>query len=92
MAQMARLAGEGVSGCDRQMSATTRLLEQAGIPVQIGHSASHLEGVDTLVLSPAVPALDPNNPEFLAAREQGIPVYPGKNYWASSCRVNAFSQ
>lgn len=76
MAQMARLAGEDVSGCDRQMSATTRLLEQAGIPVQIGHSASHLEGVDTLVLSPAVPALDPNNPELLAAHARGIPVVP----------------
>jgi UDP-N-acetylmuramate--alanine ligase len=76
VAQMARLAGEGVTGCDRQVSATTRLLEQAGIPVQIGHSASHLEGVDTLVLSPAVPALDPDNPELLAARELGIPVIP----------------
>ncbi len=73
---MAQLAGEDVSGCDRQMSATTSLLEQAGISVQIGHSASHLEGVDTLVLSPAVPALDPNNPELLAARAQGIPVVP----------------
>ncbi len=76
VAQMARLAGEAVTGCDRQASATTRMLEQAGIPVQIGHSASHLEGVDTLVLSPAVPALDPANPELLAARERGIPVVP----------------
>lgn len=73
---MARLAGEDVSGCDRQMSATMRLLEQAGIPVQIGHSASHLEGVDTLVLSPAVPALDPHNPELVAARARGILVVP----------------
>ncbi|HLJ32357.1 MAG TPA: Mur ligase domain-containing protein [Ktedonobacteraceae bacterium] len=76
VAQMARLAGEVVTGCDRQASATTGLLEQAGIPVQIGHSASHLEGVDTLVLSPAVPALDPANPELLAAHERGIPVVP----------------
>jgi UDP-N-acetylmuramate--alanine ligase len=76
VAQMARLAGEGVTGCDRQVSATTRLLERAGIPVQIGHSASHLEEVDKLVLSPAVPALDPDNPELLAARELGIPVIP----------------
>jgi len=74
VAQMARLAGEVVTGCDRQASATTGLLEQAGIPVQIGHSASHLAGVDTLVLSPAVPALDPTNPELLAARERGIAV------------------
>ncbi len=76
MAQMARQAGENVTGCDRQVSATTQLLERAGIPVQAGHSASHLEGVDTLVLSPAVPALDPANPELVAAQERGIPVVP----------------
>ncbi len=76
VAQMARLAGEGVTGCDRQVSATTRLLEQAGISVQIGHSASHLAGVDTLVISPAVPALDPDNTELLAAHDRGIPVIP----------------
>ncbi len=76
VAQMAQLAGERVTGCDRQVSATTLLLEQAGIAVQIGHSASHLEGVNTLVISAAVPALDPMNPELLAARERGIAVVP----------------
>ena len=76
VAQMARLAGESVTGCDRQVSATTRQLERAGIPVQIGHSAKHMEGVDKLVISAAVPALDPGNPELLAARERGIPVVP----------------
>jgi UDP-N-acetylmuramate--alanine ligase len=42
--------------------------------VQVGHSADHLDGVDTLVISPAVPALDPQNPELLAARQLGVPV------------------
>src|SRR5579884_1099969 len=74
VAQMALLAGETVTGCDRQASATTRALESAGIAVQIGHSAEHLAEVDTLVISPAVPALDPQNPELLAAQRRGIRI------------------
>jgi UDP-N-acetylmuramate--alanine ligase len=74
VAQMTLQDGHVVTGCDRQASATTRALERAGIPVQIGHSADHLGDVDMLVISPAVPALDPKNPELLAAREQGMQV------------------
>ena len=74
VAQMAQIAGETVTGCDRQASATTRALELAGIAVQIGHSADHLADVDTLVISPAVPALNPHNPELLAAQQRGLRV------------------
>lgn len=74
VAQMAHAAGEYVSGCDQRASATVRALEQAGIVVRIGHSAEHLDEVDTLVISPAVPALDPRNPELLAARQRGLQV------------------
>ena len=74
VAQMAHEAGEAVSGCDQRTSATVRALEQAGIVVRIGHSAEHLDEVDTLVISPAVPALDPQNPELLAARQRGLQV------------------
>ncbi|MBV9691910.1 MAG: UDP-N-acetylmuramate--L-alanine ligase [Ktedonobacteraceae bacterium] len=74
VAQMALLAGNIVTGCDQQRSATTQAMQQAGMPVCIGHDASHLENVDTLVLSPAVTARNPHNPELLAAQERGIPV------------------
>jgi UDP-N-acetylmuramate--alanine ligase len=74
VAQMAKLEGLSVSGCDQQQSATTHALEQAGIAVQSGHSIDHLSGVDMLVISPAVPALNSNNPELLAARERGMRV------------------
>ncbi|MBO0790624.1 MAG: hypothetical protein J2P36_06700, partial [Ktedonobacteraceae bacterium] len=74
VAQMAHMAGETVTGCDRLASATTRALEQVGIPVSIGHSEEHLAQADTLVISPAVPALDPRNPELLAARQRGMRV------------------
>ncbi len=74
VAQMVHAAGQQVSGCDQQASATVRALQQVGIPVQVGHSPEHLAGVDTLVISPAVPALDPYNAELVAARERGLKV------------------
>ena len=74
VAQMALAAGNIVTGCDQHASATTKALEHAGISVQIGHSAEHLAGVDAVVISPAVTALNPQNPELVAAYERGIPV------------------
>ena len=74
VAQMSHKRGAIVTGCDQRESATVRALREAGIPVQIGHHADHLDNVDRLVISPAVPALDPHNPELLAARERGVPV------------------
>ncbi len=71
IAQMAQIAGETVSGCDQRASATTQALERVGIPIAIGHDAAHLADIDTLVISPAIPALDPHNPELVAAREEG---------------------
>lgn len=75
VAQMAMQAGEVVTGCDQAASATTRALEKVGIPIQIGHSAEHLHDVDALVISPAVTALNVNNPELLAAQTQGLRVF-----------------
>lgn len=74
VAQMAHMNGEQVTGCDRQESATVAAVRAAGIPVTIGHHAEHLDDVDTLVISPAVTALDPHNPELVAAGERGIQV------------------
>jgi len=74
VAQMALQAGEIVTGCDQNVSATTRALEKAGITIQIGHSADHLNNVDALVISPAVSVLNSNNPELLAAQERGLRV------------------
>ncbi len=74
VAQMARLNGDMVTGCDRQPSATTHALKQAGIEVQLGHSADHLAGVDALVISPAVTSLNPQNPELLEAQRRGMRV------------------
>ena len=74
VAQMALRSGETVTGCDRSISATVKELQQQGIRVEIGHRADHLDDVDTLVISPAVPALDPQNPELLAAQASGVQI------------------
>lgn len=63
-----------VTGCDMQASATTRSLERVGVPVQIGHSASHLAEIDRLVVVPAALVLNPDHPELATARERGIPM------------------
>jgi len=60
-----------ISGCDQAAGEATRRLEHLGIPVEIGHSPDHLQGVDLVVKSSAVPE---DNPELRAARERGLTV------------------
>ena len=69
------LANQGfdVSGSDLQASRATAHLRDLGVRVVIGHDARHVEGVDVLVVSSAVPA---SNPEVVRARELRIPVVP----------------
>ncbi len=74
VAQMALVTGNVVTGCDQSASATTKALERVGIPVHIGHSPEHLADIDTLIYVPAVVALNPDNPELVAAKARGIQV------------------
>lgn len=77
VAQMVRDAQSdriAISGCDMQASETTAALEQLGIPVRIGHSAGHTDGIDRLIVVPAVLVLNPDQPELAAARARGIAI------------------
>jgi len=67
------LAARGlrVSGSDAQDGAALVGLRAAGVEVHVGHDAAHVEDVDTLVVSSAVRA---SNPEVARARERGLPV------------------
>ena len=69
------LANQGyqVSGSDLAASSVTRRLAGMGVRIAIGHVAGNVAGADAVVVSTAVPA---DNPEVVAAREQGIPVVP----------------
>ncbi|NHI16647.1 UDP-N-acetylmuramate--L-alanine ligase [Microbacterium excoecariae] len=71
LARMFLQAGIPVSGSDRSESQNTRDLADLGARVAIGHDAAHLGDVDAVVYTGAI---WPENPEFLAAKERGIPV------------------
>lgn len=58
--------GDDVSGCDLGPTPRTKYLESLGIKVFYGHAESHLEGVEEVIVTPAV---DRNEPEFVKAAE-----------------------
>ena len=60
-----------VSGSDLQPSDITRRLERRGLRFFQDHEASHLDGVEILVVSAAV---GEDNVEVAAARQRGVPV------------------
>jgi UDP-N-acetylmuramate--alanine ligase len=65
--------GYQVSGSDLAENAATRRLARLGVKLQLRHLPENVQGADAVVVSTAV---QPDNPEVLAAREQRIPVVP----------------
>lgn len=65
--------GEVVTGSDLRASRYASALEQAGVRVFIGHDDANLGDPEVVVVSTAIPEW---NPELVAARERGIPVWP----------------
>jgi UDP-N-acetylmuramate--alanine ligase len=64
--------GEVVSGSDRQMTSAAQAVQAAGAAVMIGHRAENIAGADLVVRSSAIPD---TNPEVVAAKAAGIPVF-----------------
>jgi len=58
-----------ISGCDLKESGLIKELRKTGIAVWIGHNIQHLQGVDTVVYSSAIPK---DNPEIQEAARLGI--------------------
>lgn len=71
IAEVLHHEGYCISGSDSSNSTTVQRLAGLGVKTFIGHDASHVEGVDCLVVSTAIVA---DNPELLAAKAQNIPV------------------
>jgi len=65
-------SGYTVTGSDSAMSPFALDLQSVGATVHLGHAAGNLAGADWVVRSSAIPD---DNPEVVAALEQGIPVY-----------------
>ena len=77
MSGIARVAAEQgyqVSGSDLRQSSYTKQLDAAGVTVFIGQKADNIEAVkpDIVVVSTAI--LE-NNPELIAAKEAGVPIW-----------------
>ncbi|MBQ9021309.1 MAG: UDP-N-acetylmuramate--L-alanine ligase [Eggerthellaceae bacterium] len=75
IALVAKAQGMQVSGSDLRASRYTEQLLASGISVGIGHDTSNIPSdpaPDVVVVSTAI--LD-NNPELIAAREAGIPIW-----------------
>lgn len=63
--------GASVSGCDAREGAVAAALREVGVRVRVGHGADHVDDADTLVVSTAIRA---DNPELVAARRRGLRV------------------
>lgn len=72
IARMLRESGYTVTGSDRTMSPFASDLKAAGVKILVGHDPRNIQGADWVVRSSAVPD---DNPEVVAARAAGIPVY-----------------
>jgi UDP-N-acetylmuramate--alanine ligase len=65
--------GYQVSGSDLAENAATRRLRSMGAQISFKHKSENVNGADAVVVSSAV---QPENPEVVAAREKRIPVVP----------------
>lgn len=74
--------GHRVSGSDIREQPMLDRLRAAGVTVQIGHDRRHVEGVDAVTASTAIPA---NNLEVDHARSIGVPVLRRAGMLASIC-------
>ena len=63
--------GHVVTGSDLRDSSNVEALRELGAKIYIGHDQAHLGNPDTVVVTSA---LWPTNPEYLLAKERGIPV------------------
>ncbi|MSZ43277.1 MAG: UDP-N-acetylmuramate--L-alanine ligase, partial [Actinobacteria bacterium] len=63
--------GHKVTGSDLRDTSNVAALRELGAEIHIGHDAAHLGNPDTVVVTSA---LWPTNPEYVLAKERGIPV------------------
>ena len=63
--------GFSVSGSDRTDSDLLHTLKNAGVQIHVGHDAKNVEGADCVVFTAAI---HPDNPEYVHAKELGIPL------------------
>ncbi len=73
IAEVLHNEGYRITGSDLSETAVVARLRLLGIQVQIGHRVENISGADVVVRSTAI---NDDNPEIIAARDQMIPVIP----------------
>ena len=71
LAEILHSEGFELSGSDMNESDTLERIKSYGIPVHMGHRAENIKGAELVVYTAAVKK---DNPELIAAKEQGIPA------------------
>lgn len=70
LAHISHLHGYRIGGSDRTETALTDSLAECGIEIFYSHEAAHIDDYDAVVYTVAV---SPDNPEYKAAKQRGIP-------------------
>ena len=76
--------GMTVTGSDMSASVSTEELVSKGIKVYIGHQEENIQGADCVIRTAAA---HNDNPEILAARSAGIPVFERAQAWGVIMRA-----
>jgi UDP-N-acetylmuramate--alanine ligase len=77
LALITKVRGFSVGGSDRTPSEVTERLAEKGIEVFYSHEAAHVEPYDAVVYTVAI---SPDNPEYVRAKERGIPLISRSDY------------
>lgn len=83
IAEVLLTLGYEVSGSDLRENTQTRRLAKLGAKITFGHTPEAVQGADVLVVSTAI---DRNNCELVAARQQHIPIVPRADMLAELMR------
>jgi UDP-N-acetylmuramate--alanine ligase len=83
LALMLKNQGFMVGGSDRTESKLTRMLEEDGISVHIGHREENILGFELVIRTAAIPD---TAPEIVAAGARGIPVISRAQAWGELMR------
>ena len=74
LAQILIQEGFKISGSDTKESAMTKALEEKGIKIFYGQKAENITASDPIDVVVYTAAVHPDNPEFMAAKEAGLPM------------------
>ena len=84
LAEILHHKGYTLSGSDNNPGDTVERMRALGIPVVIGQKAENIEGADMIVYTSAVLA---DNPELLAAKASGIPLFERNDLLGAVTRI-----